>query len=168
MKKIMLGMACYISLLLACQPNSKPVNVPAKAALTDLKEQLPGAWESVSFKVTIHSANNADSTVVFEVAEENWQQQLGSRPILTSFYADNKYKRLFRNTGAIASDTLRGMWNVFGDTLMLIEPTTSYQYQVSVQANGLAEFRSLMDWDGDGQADDEFVGIERKVSKTPF
>lgn len=168
MKIKILGIGWFLCVLFACQSNTDPTASSSKSLATDLKTHLPGAWESVSFKVTIHSANHADSTIVFEVKEENWQQKLGSKPIQTSFYKDNKYKRLFRNEGTIANDTLRGIWNTFGDTLMLIEPTTTYQYQVQILPNGLAEFRTMMDWDGDGLTDDEYIGLERKVRKIPF
>lgn len=154
------------SVFYACQADAPQQKTQTPSS--NLKEALPGVWESVSFEVNIQSANNADSTIVFKVAEENWEEKLGTKPIQTFFYTDNKYKRLFRGANTVAYDTLRGMWNVFGDTLMLIEPNATYQYQVNIQDNGLAEFRSLMDWDGDGESDDEYLGIERKIRKVAY
>ena len=134
----------------------------------DLKESLPGVWESVSFEVTIYSIHNEDSTVVFSVDEANWVKQLGTKPVRTSFYLDNKYQRVFRHINDLPPDTLKGIWNTFEDTLMLIEANATYQYEVNIQPNGLATFRSMTDWDGDGYEDDEYLGVERKVSKRAY
>lgn len=157
-----------ISGLWACQENATSAGDNETPSKVNLKESLPGAWQSVSFEVTIHSADNEDTTMIFSVDEANWAKKLGTPPVQTSFYGDNKYKRVFRSAGDLPSDTLQGIWNTFGDTLMLIEANATYQYEVLIQPNGLAKFKSMMDWDGDGYEDDEYIGVERKVSKTPF
>ena len=132
----------------------------------DLKTALPGVWESVSVRVDINTANNTDSTDLFEVREENWEKTLGIKPIRTYYELDNKYRTEYRSRTDSLANLKRGIWNTFGDTLMLIEPDVTYQYIVSLKPNGLAEFRSTLDWDGDGQEDDEYVGVQRFVSKS--
>lgn len=130
----------------------------------DLKKELPGTWESVSLNVVINTVGNADSTEIFNVEEANWTRKLGMPPVKTKFFAEgNKYVREFRNLQGALTDTLRGRWNVFGDTLMLIEPSATYQYVTDFK-NGKLELNSMVDWDGDGEVDDEYKAIERKVS----
>ena len=57
------------------------------------------------------------------------------------------------------------MWNVFNDTLMMIEPNVTYQYTISQQPNGLLKFSSIVDWDSDGVEDDDYLGVQRYISR---
>lgn len=154
-------MALSIMLLIACQgQEAKPAE--EKGALN---EALPGAWQSVSVRVLVNSAEGLpDSSYVFEVREEEWAVRLGSQPIQWYFLPDNKYRQEFTALNGQSMSVTKGLWNTFGDTLMLIEPNATYQYVVST-GKGLAEFRTLLDWDGDGQEDDEYLGVHRKVSQ---
>lgn len=152
--------------LVACQPNSDKQD--AASAKRSVKEAMPGVWETISIRVEINSAfGNPDSTTVFEVEEELWEQKLGVKPIRTYYELDHKYRSEYRAAG---NDTLvnmnKGLWNVVGDTLMLIEPTVSYTYHVKLLENGTGEFRSLLDWDSDGEADDLYIGLQRFISKS--
>lgn len=152
-----------VSFFTACTTDTAPEQ--STTSKKDLKEILPGVWESVSIKVTMNTADNSDTSRLFEVPEENWERMLGIKPIRTFYEVDNKYRTEYRNRDSI-TNLKRGMWNVFGDTLMLIEPDVTYQYTVKIQDSGLAEFRSILDWDGDGQEDDEYIGIQRYISKS--
>lgn len=152
-------------LFVACQgePSKEEKKLAEEKVL--LKEVLPGIWESVSVRVLVNSAESTDSSYVFEVREEEWGERLGTRPIRYHFQLDNKYRQEFIALNGELMSTSQGMWNTFSDTLMLIEPNATYQYIVST-GKGLAEFRTLLDWDGDGQEDDEYLGVYRQVSRT--
>ncbi len=130
----------------------------------ELKSEIPGTWETVSFRVVINATDSLNEPVVFEVAEGDWSEKMGLQPIRTKFTTDNKFRQEYRNAADSLIRQTRGIWNVFGDTLLLIEPTATYQYQVKPEAGG-AIFRCYLDWDGDGQEDDEYVGIQRVVRK---
>lgn len=137
----------------------------AKEQPKDLKTEILGTWQGVSIDVKVNSANGTDSTDVFQVNENNWARKLGMQPSVLRFYQEgNKYTRQFINPAGVPIDTMRGMWNIFGDTLMLIEPTATYQYSTTLE-NGLLKYRAMIDWDGDGLEDDEYEGVDRKVSK---
>jgi len=131
----------------------------------DLKKELPGTWEMVSLRVDINSFDNRDTTVVFEIKEAEWEKAYRVKPSRTYFEMDNQYRQEFRSVVDTLISENRGMWNTFGDTLMLIEPDTSYRYIIGIE-RGLAEFRSTVDWDGDGQEDDDYLGIHRRVSRS--
>lgn len=133
-----------------------------------LKEAIPGIWETISFKVTINSVEGMeDSTAIFEVTEEEWEKRLGIKPIRTYYELDNRFRSTYRayGTDSIINET-KGLWNVFGDTLMLIEPQVTYTYNVELRDNGTGVFRSFLDWDGDEIPDDEYIGVQRLVSRT--
>lgn len=153
-------------LIFAACKNESPESQETSAPSIDLKQEMPGIWESVSIRVQVNSPEDQDSSYVFEVLEENWVSTLGIKPIRTYYEVDNKYRTEYISRFDSLTNVKRGMWNTFGDTLMLIEPDASYQYTVKLMGNGLAEFKSLLDWDGDGQEDDEYTGIQRLVSKS--
>lgn len=152
--------------LLACQNNEKAKEQQDNTPAVELSKSLPGVWENVSLLVTINTVENTDSTAYFEVKEENWSQMLGIKPIRTYYELDNKYRSEYYTAYDSLTDVRRGIWNTFGDTLMLIEPDASYTYEVKILENGLGEFRALLDWDGDGQEDDEYLGVQRLVSRS--
>lgn len=154
----------FTIIFLACQSGESPANEEV-ASKVDLKKALPGTWESISVTVNINTANNTDSSYVFEVKEENWESKLGLKPLRSYYDYDNKYRLEYRSLVDTVINIDRGIWNVFGDTLMLIEPKATYQYIVKIE-NGFSEFRRIMDWDGDGEEDDEYLGIQRYVSKS--
>jgi hypothetical protein len=37
-----------------------------------------------------------------------------------------------------------------------------YRYKIFIDGD-MAEFKSLLDWDSDGQVDDEYFGVQRKT-----
>jgi hypothetical protein len=158
-------LAIAATLLAACQNGS--AEQETLAPRVDLKTALPGVWELVSIQVRINSFEGQDTSFVFEISEDQWESIYKVRPARTIFDAQNRYRREYR---AIGGDTLsvdRGMWNAFNDTLLLIEPDTSYQFLVNMlPGKGLAEWRRMVDWDGDGQADDEYLELQRLVGRS--
>ena len=164
MSKI-LWMATVLSAIFlpGCQGEASKADTTEKQR--PLNELLPGTWETISIRVEVNTTENTDSSYIFEVKEEEWASRLGSRPILFYFQPDNKYRQEFVALNDEVMSTARGIWNTFGDTLMLIEPNATYQYQVAI-GKGLAEFRTMLDWDGDGQEDDSYSAVHRQVSMT--
>ena len=155
-----------LMLVWACQSNTNGTTEKSQSKKT-LEEALPGIWETVAVRVEVNSAEGKDSSYVFEVSEEKWEQDLGIKPIRTYYELDHKFRSEYRAAG---KDTLintnKGLWNTIGDTLMLIEPNVTYIYHVTLKENGTGEFQSLLDWDGDGLPDDRYIGIQRYVSKS--
>jgi hypothetical protein len=129
----------------------------------DLNAELPGTWEAVSLRVKVNSANGQDSSYVFEVKEEQWVRRYGVQPVKTVYQPDNKYRQEYYGINDSLINQARGIWNVFGDTLMMIAPNETSQYIVSI-GEGRSEFRALVDWDEDGVADDEYLRVNRLVS----
>jgi hypothetical protein len=146
--------------LVACQVK-QPASTDDQNDKLNLKTALSGTWEAVSFRIQVNSLQNTDSSFVLEVKPGEWEKKLQIRPILTTYSTDNRYRSEYRSPADSLLRTDRGMWNAFGDTLVLISAEATYQYQV-IWRGDTAEFRSFLDWDGDGQEDDEYVGIQKK------
>ena len=151
-------------ILASCQ--TEPKNQETEAETLDLEQTLPGTWEMVSIRVQVNSFENTDSSYVQEIKEEEWEKVFSVKPVKTYFEVDNKYRRAFFNiNGEVVSED-RGMWNVFNDTLMMIEPNVTYQYIIDQKPSGLLQFYAILDWDSDGQEDDEYLGVQRYVSRS--
>ena len=150
-------------LLAACTPEAPEQG--GKRTAINLETAMPGTWESVSLRVAINTVDGSDSSFVFEVREEEWERRLGVKPVRTYYQLDHKYRQEFTSLADSLLSTSRGMWNIFGDTLMMVEPNATYYYEVSIE-NGLAQFFTGLDWDGDGAEDDDYLGVHRKVSSS--
>ncbi|MEL7119023.1 MAG: hypothetical protein AAFO07_06270, partial [Bacteroidota bacterium] len=131
----------------------------------DVAESIVGTWQAVSIRVAMNSFEGTELDSIFEVSEEYWIDRFSIKPVITKYQPDNKYVQTFYNQYDSLINEAKGIWNVFGDTLMLIEPNATYTYQVEMD-KGLARFNALLDWDGDGAEDDEYVGVHRYVSKS--
>jgi hypothetical protein len=133
-------------------------------AQLNLKQTLPGMWITSRIEVTINSLNGTDTTIVEKVEENTWRNRFFVHPPEYYFGSDNKYRRVHRSLADTLISNARGLWNTFGDTLMLIEPDATYQYVVSKE-NEQIIFKTMVDWDGDGQTDDEFSSWQRLLRK---
>lgn len=150
--------------VISCNPSPSSQEASQQTTTADLKSAIPGTWETVSFRVTVNAIDSLNEPSIFEVEENTWLDKMGVQPIKTQFTADNKFRQEYLDRSDSLLQLTRGIWNVFGDTLMLIAPDATYQYQVDLQTER-AEFRCYLDWDGDGQEDDEYIGIQRVVKE---
>lgn len=154
-----------VTLLAACQHTPDELeddsSTQGTAALTQV---LPGTWENVSMKVNVYSANNvADSSYVFQINDGDWENLFSVLPPRTYFETDNKYRIEYRDRRDSVISTSRGIWNVSGDTLMMIEEDQTMQGKIKYD-KGLLYFIGLRDWDEDGQQDDAYLEVKRRVS----
>lgn len=153
------------SLFYACQ--NTPDNVD-ETTTTDapsaLAKILPGTWESVSMKVNVYSADSIpDSSYVFQINDGDWESLFTVQPPRTFFEADNKYRIEYRDRRDSIISVSRGIWNVMGDTLMMIEEDQTLQGKIKYD-KGLLYFIGLRDWDEDGMEDDAYLEVKRRVS----
>jgi len=146
--------------LLACE--SKESSVEDNSIQ---RSDLVGVWEQVDLKVTYNTFDVPDSMRIFQVEEENWTKVLSVKPVKTYFKADSTYRQDFIGLDDNVYDTQRGLWNLIGDTLMLISPNATYTYEINLVANGTCQYLGLLDWDGDGAEDDKYEATQRLVSR---
>lgn len=148
--RLIAGFCLFVSLLVLCVSCSgtAPDNSHITAALQD---ELPGKWRAVG--ITIHITDSLAAAQTLQIDEAT----LREKPILWEFETGNRY----RTTSGADGTQSRGIWNAFSDTLMMVEPRATYQYVVNFMDKE-AIFRATVDWDGDGEADDNYVGRFRK------
>jgi len=146
-----------------CQSSQSSTGTPAGGAQPDFASILPGTWENVSLLVVVNTVANTDSSYSLVVPPGAWEQKLGIKPIQSTFTEENRYYSKYYNLQDSLIRSTRGMWNVFGDTLLLIEPEATYTYRMELLPEDQISFSALLDWDDDGQADDEYEGVQQKV-----
>lgn len=134
-----------------------------KIVKVDLQVILFGIWEFVFLCVDINMVNGIDIFYVFEVWEEEWISWLGVKFVKIYYKLDNKYEQVFISFMDIILSMSWGMWNVFGDMFMMVELNVIYYYEVGIE-NGLISLKVCLDWDGDGEEDDDYVGVYWKIS----
>ena len=129
------------------------------------EEQLVGEWRNTYLKVTMPGHKNTDTTSVLEVTEATWQEQLKIQPIRTFFRSDGTFNSEHRNLNDSIVYNPAGKWFVRDNTLHMTDtfpkPGVTYKFKVDIN-DRIAEFRGLLDWDGDGKEDDEYIGRQRK------
>lgn len=161
MRKIIGTLILGTLVIWACQREEQQ----EKATTVDLKAALPGTWETKYLQIKMPTHNGSDSTSVFEASEEYWEAKFFVKPYRTFFSPEQKYHTVHRGLqGQVISES-RGMWNTFGDTLLMIEEGSTVQYKLLVE-KGQAHFSALLDWDQDGEEDDEYYLVYRLVSKS--
>ena len=151
-----------LGLVFSCQSESN-VNEDTAEEVFDLKQAIQGTWQTTQLSVAVNSAEGLDSFRVDQLTEQVWEQQFGMKPPIHYFQPDQKFRREHRNINDDIIDSSRGIWNVFGDTLMLIEEDATYQYVVQ-GGDGRIAWRTLLDWDEDGEVDDEYQSVHRQIS----
>ena len=139
-------------------------DAPSNAPENNLEEIMPGTWETVSFEVLVNSVDNTDSVYLFTIGEKDWGPKLGIKSLNHVFESDRNYYRVSRNLADSVLDRTRGKWFLNGDSIRLVTPVATYEYEVSIDGSK-STFHCFLDWDGDGQDDDEYTSIQRKISK---
>jgi hypothetical protein len=156
-----LSLACLICFLsVACSPTTGTQSYGAGSG--DLSDRLIGEWRNTSLRIILHTANGGDGSEEKNFDESNWEEQFGMKPSRTFFQGDGSYYTEYRDLDDSVFQVANGKWSVTGDSLIMVEPDFTYRYQVDIQ-DGLGEFTALIDGDEDGEWDDTYIEVQRKV-----
>ena len=121
----------------------------------------------IELEVEAPTFEGSDSTLNHSIHEADWVRVYGVNPGRTTFSADEK---LVRRNLLVGSDTpviTHGLWRFSGDSLMIIEPNTTQHFVADMTpAQDQFELKGLIDWDSDGEADDNYRARYRLVGKT--
>jgi len=129
---------------------------------------IVGTWENVLLDVKMVSLDGIEGkdSAVF-VTKERWEEQLKIKPIRTTYEADSSWvSNYFDLKGENISRT-SGKWWVNKDTLWMqtLKPKNElnlYTYKVN---ENKAWFKTTVDWDSDGTADDIYYGEQVRVGE---
>ncbi len=129
--------------------------------LSQMERDIVGEWSNNSMKVWVRSYNNSDTSFIVEINEDTWEMKMNIKPIVTTIRQDGTYSSEFRNSFDSLIYRPEGTWLIDGDSLFMKDSQKEYKYQIFIDG-GIAEFKSMIDWDKDGKADDEYSGIQIK------
>lgn len=148
---------------LSCQPTQSEEQTDISGP--SLYEQLGGTWETTYIKVDVRSAEGKpDSSYLVEIREGDWERVFQVKPYRTYFAADSTFRTVHRGIQNDIISEDKGLWNTFGDTLMLLQPDATLQFKVAIR-NGMGHFTGFVDFDGDGATDDAYYTIRRFVGE---
>lgn len=125
------------------------------------REELTGTWTTDKIRVMMNSIRNTDKDSVVIVASKDFMEHLGIYANVGHYHADGTFEDVYYASADSALMTTSGNWSTVGTDSMKIETTKPINrtsiYHVKVKKDrGI--FTGLVDWDGDGQEDDEFTG----------
>ncbi|MBW4888316.1 hypothetical protein KXQ82_01255 [Mucilaginibacter sp. HMF5004] len=137
----------------------------AKPFQTSLSAQLIGEWRNFYVKIKATSLKTGKVNIM-EADSANWQTRLGIKPIRTYFKADGTYYSEYRNLKDSIFKAPSGTWFIKGDSVTMeqLKPAkTTLKMKLSI-ANNKATFNGMIDFDGDGVANDDYFGVQKKFT----
>jgi lipopolysaccharide export LptBFGC system permease protein LptF len=127
---------------------------------------MQGNWESHSLTITMPTWQDGDSTMVITANPENWLEVMQIQPIKSYLNADKTYLAEYRDLAGNLTQRYSGTWSVTGNVVTYYEefpkPDTFVQ-TVTKLSEKLYQLQSYMDFDHDGEEDDEAMAIYRKL-----
>lgn len=132
---------------------------------SDMENSLIGRWESVGLHVTVHTYHNSDSTLVIDFEENDLRTRFPVKPTVTVLNEDGTYYLEYRTKSDSLVARPSGEWSVKDDSITMHQYVPAeyvYSYHVTLMP-GKAEFRGMLDYDGDGKVDDEMIATSRKI-----
>ncbi|HVU55518.1 MAG TPA: hypothetical protein VHD83_10705 [Puia sp.] len=122
-----------------------------------LAKALIGEWRNLYVRINIKDK-------VMEADSSNWEARLQIKPIRTHFQADGSYYSEYRNLQDSIVRRPSGTWTLKGDSLTMSQLQPEHMqmtFQLHIEKD-VATFTGLIDFDGDGKADNLYFGRQRK------
>lgn len=150
-------MIIIATVLAACSSSKKEAEVENDEKI---EQSLIGTWANVSLLVTMKRLEKNDS--LLHAKEGEWESTLMIKPIETTFNPDSTFRSdYFTLDGQNFNSTL-GKWWVENDSLVMVTEDGLTRYYFEVKEDRV-RFRATLDWDGDGEVDDEYDGVQVKI-----
>lgn len=153
-------------LLAACSTDPAPAAPQEPASAVDISKELLGTWETVEVDVRYTTYQNQDTAFQQVIREGDWGKLFGVRPARTEFTPDGKHKRTHTLSSGQVADITNGVWKARGaDSLLIIEPNRTFFYEHELSGDRLV-LTGTVDYDLDGEVDDEYRSVMRLVART--
>ncbi len=168
LKKYSIPFCFLLFTLLAC---SRAPVMPMNEACsetgtgTDLQNSLVGMWQMNSLLVGIDTIYNSETSVILQIAQDEWKEKLKLQPIQTLFSPNKTYISAYCTSEGKIIRFTTGRWNVEKNQLkihQLFPNDQQMNYRIDL-SDGCAELRSKLDFDGDGKSDDLLYYQMKKV-----
>ncbi|TDQ28782.1 hypothetical protein [Tenacibaculum caenipelagi] len=153
-------------LFVSCKQEKKEniKNIVDKVSTTKplLKDYIVGNWETTYLKIKYLTANETDSTSVFE---DDFSTP-SSGKAQSSYKNDGTFTAWFIKADGEKVDETSGVWKTRGDSLFVDYPYLGKQVQawyLITQAKDGFMATSTYDWDNDGENDDILLMKTKKI-----
>lgn len=156
-------LAClFFAWVIACSPTSGTQNYGAGDPQGELADALVGEWRNYSLRIILNTAHGTDESEELHFDESNWDEGMGMKPARTFFQQNGSYYTEYRDLRDSIFQVANGTWQVRGDSLIMAESNFTYRYQLKIQGE-FGEFTAQVDGDEDGEWDDIYIEVQRKV-----
>lgn len=152
MKKSLIILLCILAV--ACTSTKK------ESESVNEKSDLIGTWANISLLVTMKRLEKNDS--LLHAKEGEWESTLEIKPIETTFNSDSTFSSEYFSLDGQNFHTALGKWWIENDSLAMLteDGLTKYYFEIK---DDRVRFRATLDWDGDGEVDDEYDGVQVKI-----
>jgi len=126
--------------------------------ITDL---MVGKWDSKILKVNKPTVGGSDQTEIIDVNPDNYEAIVGLKTATIYFFKDSTYREEYILPDNQIAFTQEGIWRIDGDSLITLITSPSvneFKYHLRIEGD-TAFFTARMDYDGDGEKDDDFYGV---------
>ena len=172
MIKQSLILSSVFMLTMACSSGQNRSNaVEADGSTGDLlygdeqEEGIAGTWINSTIDVDLNTYNNSDTSFHVSITEDNWELKMNIKPVETIINEDGTFLNNYLDTLGNLFHTNSGIWYIDGDSLFLEDKEGElFTFHVTVNGN-LMEMHTVIDYDEDGQKDDNYFGRYKRVKK---
>ncbi|HNP47989.1 MAG TPA: hypothetical protein PKK99_04970 [Bacteroidia bacterium] len=143
--------------LFACQSEPMPEASNTTSSSQDLKTAIVGRWDTSYVLISMKSINNSDVDGTMEVQPHKTEDCCDPTKVHSVFREDGTYLSEYRDANKKLVIKSAGKWSTQGKTLILNQEfpkIKTLRYEATFDKN-YAEFRSTVDFDLDGQDDDQ-------------
>ena len=164
-----LFLICILSLsvlLVACKNDTEsktdPVDPPEEKALT--MADIAGEWVSAGISVKVNSLNGAEGDTLIEATEDTYPDVLGINANFSILNADGTYEDVY----VLPNDSIErgnGTWSLGDGTITFSQEVPNnrvHTYQMMIDDEGNMQVNGKVDFDADGEQDDDFSGTSYK------
>lgn len=155
----------FLFLVLSSCGQDNTSSTQQNAQDAELKTQLLGTWEAMELKVHSPTFEGQDTVVEQIIKEADWGRLYGVKPAQTVYTSDRKLRRSHYYTTGQLINVVNGIWKVEGDSLHIIEPNITFSYFAKLE-NQTLTLTGLIDWDRDGERDDDYEATFRLIGRT--
>lgn len=147
----------------ACKQEKKEKVIETTASKPLLKNFIVGSWQTTYLKITYPTANDTDSTSVFE---DDFSKPTAGKAQST-YNNDGTFTAWFIQPDGKKVGETTGKWSTKGDSLLVDYPYLGNQvkawYTIKQTEKGF-NGTSIFDWDNDGENDDTLIMKTKRIN----
>lgn len=136
-------------------------------ACNNQQPPIIGSWDSQKVQVTLNHGQPDEEVLVANKAE--FPEKMNMKAAMGYYYKDGTYRDAYISMEDTISFATNGVWEINGDSLTVYqqEPAKdTFRHQFTINGDR-GEFKTMIDFDGDGQEDDLMTSVSKKISDTP-